>query len=350
LAARALAQGVRNTAVITGALGQDGSLLGEYLASLGHEVVGIVREIPAADRAIAPGGVRLRQMDIVDEAAWRELLSELRPEWIYHLAAAHHSSQEQAGKSTLGVYGEMLRVNFLSTRALAFAALDTVPGSHLVFAASSQMFAPHGACLAVDETTRRDPATLYGHSKSWSMDLLAFLRAQMGMHASTAILFNHESPRRSEQFVTRKITRMAAAAKLGLVGRMELGNLGARVDWSSASDVVRALYLMAQAGHADDYVVASGSLHSVRDVLDTAFGHLDLDWRLYATFREDVPAPALVGRSQKIEQALGWRRTVAFERMITDMVDADLERLARDRAPAPVRQAPTDYRDHSSRK
>jgi GDPmannose 4,6-dehydratase len=318
---------MRETVLITGAFGQDGSLLAENLAGLGHEVVGVVRELPSENRKQA-GCRRVLRTDITDEFAWRALLSDLRPARIYHLAAFHHSAQEEAGKGMLEAWNQMMRINFQSTRALAYAALEAVPDTHIVFSASSQMYTPGNAVLEVDETTPREPATFYGHAKSLSMGLLAFLRTQKGLHASTAILFNHESPRRGPQFVTRKIARMAAMAKRGLGGRLELMNVGARVDWSAAEDVVRALHLMVEAERADDYVVASGCLHTVREVLEVAFGHLQLDWRASVDFREDLTVPALLGRPEKIERALGWRRAVGFERMITGMVDADLERLA----------------------
>lgn len=324
----------RETILITGALGQDGSLLGEHLLGQGHEVVGIVRERDDASAA-APAGMRLMRADLADEAATRVLLNSLQPNAIYHLAAAHHATQDLDANRGAGVYRDMLKVNFLATRSLAFAMLETCPQARLVFAASSQMYAvastDPGACLAVDETTNRNPPTFYGHSKSWSVDLLAFLRRESGLHASSAILFNHESPRRRPQFVTRKITRMAAAAAQagGRGGALELMNIGARVDWSSAADVVRALHLMAQARIADDYVVASGTLHTVRDVLDVAFAHVGLDWRAHVVFKDDAPTAALVGRPEKIERALGWRRLIGFEQMIAEMVDSDLQQFSR---------------------
>jgi GDPmannose 4,6-dehydratase len=326
----------RQTILITGALGQDGSLLAEYLLGLGHEVIGIVRELTDASLA-APVGARLMRADLADEAATRTLLRAVRPNEIYHLAAVHHATQELGANLRVDVYRDMLNMNFLATRSLAFAMLEICPQARLVFAASSQMYsagsAIPGACLEVDETTRREPSTFYGHSKSWSADLLAFLRREAGLHASSAILFNHESPRRRPQFVTRKITRMAAAAASqgsARGGKLELMNIGARVDWSSAGDVVRALHLMAQAGLAEDYVVASGSLHTVRDVLEVAFGHVGLDWREHVAFEQDAPAAALVGRPEKIERVLGWRRLTGFEQMIAEMVDSDLRQFSRD--------------------
>ncbi len=325
----------RETSLITGALGQDGSLLGEYLLGLGHEVIGIVRERTGASAA-APAGMRLMSADLADEAATRSLLGALRPNAIYHLAAVHHATQELDANCSVDVYRDMLEMNFLATRSLAFSMLETCPQARLVFAASSQMYSAGstipGACLEVDESTRRHPQTFYGHSKSWSADLLAFLRRESGLHASSAILFNHESPRRQPQFVTRKIARMAAAAAQAgsRGGKLELMNIGARVDWSSAADVVRALHLMAQADVAEDYVVASGSLHTVRDVLEIAFRHVGLDWREHVAFEQDAPTPALVGRPEKIERVLGWRRQVGFEQMIAEMVDSDLQQFSPD--------------------
>lgn len=326
----------RETVLITGALGQDGSLLTEYLLGLGHEVIGIVREL--ADGSVAaPFGARLMRADLADEAATQALLSAVRPNAIYHLAAVHHATQEQGANFRVDVYRDMLKMNFLATRSLAFAMLEICPQARLVFAASSQMYgagsAIPGACMEVDETTRRDPLTFYGHSKSWSADLLAYLRREAGLHASSAILFNHESPRRRPQFVTRNITRAAAAAASQGSGRgskLELMNIGARVDWSSAGDVVRALHLMAQAGLAGDYVVASGTLHTVRDVLEVAFGHVGLDWREHVAFKQDAPTAALVGRPEKIERVLGWHRLTGFGQMISEMVDSDLRLFSRD--------------------
>lgn len=315
---------MRKSILITGVLGQDGSLLAEHLAGLGHDVVGIVRSELDVARSNVDPRIRLLHVDIADEAGLRALIGEIQPAHIYHLAAFHHSSQEATGKATIDADREILRVNFLSTRAIAFAAVECAPAARLVFAGSSQMYTAHRARLEIDETTPREPATLYGHAKAWSMDMLAFLRSQRHLHASTAILFNHESPRRGAQFVTRKITRTAAAARRGECAQLELMNLGAAVDWTSARDVVRALHLMAEAPSAGDYVVASGRLRTVRDVLDVAFGHLGLDWRPYVAFREDSPVNALVGKPGKAERMLGWRREVSFERMITEMVDHDV--------------------------
>jgi GDPmannose 4,6-dehydratase len=156
------------------------------------------------------------------------------------------------------------------------------------------------------------------------MDLLDFLRRESGLRASSAILFNHESTRRGGQFVSRKITRAAAMAASGQRVQLELLNVGARADWSSAHDAVKALSLMASAEAPRDYVVASGQLHSVRDLLQIAFERVGLDWTQFASFQQDCAAPALVGQPKALEDSLGWRRRVRFQDMVAEMVDHDL--------------------------
>lgn len=312
------------TALITGALGQDGSLLAELLLSRGYRVVGVVRAGSTLPVEGPLTGVAFVATDLVDPMAVRALLEEWRPDELYHLAAFHHSSQDNSVSTALAGKDAMLSTNFLATKTLAFALMEMQSACHLVFASSSQMFTAVEMSHQISEQSPRQPATFYGHVKSWSMDLLAFLRDESGLRASSAILFNHESPRRDVQFVSRKITRAAAQAAAGGRPTLELHNIGARVDWSSARDVVQALSLMGRSGAPRDYVVASGALHAVRDLLQTAFGHVGLDWSQFASFREDRATPALSGQTRAIEATLGWERTVTFEDMVTEMVDHDL--------------------------
>ena len=312
------------TAVITGALGQDGSLLAELLLSQGYRVVGVVK----AD-AVVPTTGPLSQAsfvvtDLADPTAVQALLEMHRPDELYHLAAFHHSSQQSAVSTALDGKEAMLATNFLATKVLAFALLRLQLDCQLVFAASSQIFTALESCHEVSESSARRPSSFYGHTKSWSMDLLEALRNEAGLRASSAILFNHESPRRGVEFVSRKITRAAAQAALGARPRLELQNIGARADWSSAHDVVVALSLMGRSTESRDYVVASSALRSVRDLLQTAFEHAQLDWAPFVSFQDDTAKPALLGRAQVLENALGWRRAVTFERMVTEMVDRDL--------------------------
>lgn len=315
------------TAIITGALGQDGSLLAELLLSRGYRVVGVIRagSAPPVEGPLA--AVVFVAIDLADAAAVRSLLEQWRPDELYHLAAFHHSSADNPVSAALAGKDAMLATNFLSTKTLAFALVETKIPCHLVFASSSQVFTAVNISHEVSESSPRQPSTFYGYAKSWSMDLLAFLRNESGLHASSAILFNHESPRRGAQFVSRKITCAAAQAAAGRRPELKLHNIGSRVDWSSARDVVDALSLMGRSEAPRDYVVASGSLHSVRDLLQTAFGNVGLDWTQFASFDEDRVTPALVGQARALEESLGWRRAMHFDEMVREMVAHDLSAI-----------------------
>jgi GDPmannose 4,6-dehydratase len=315
------------TALITGANGQDGTLLSEWLIGLGYRVVGVVREATQS-RGSHGSGATLLSADLSDPFTMRALLEHWQPDEIYHLAAYHHSSEGNAVDSQLAMMQGMLATNFASTQALAFAVLATGAKPSLVFAGSSQMYTAIDADHRVSELTPRCPSTFYGRVKCWSAELLAQLRVDFGLRASTAILFNHESPLRRSQFVSRKITQAVAAIHLGRLDRLEVLNTRARADWCSAADVVRALHLMATAPVARDYVVASGTLHSVEDLLTLAFGHCGLDWRQYAEAREAREKPALYGDPRLIEIELGWQRLVSFDELIREMVDHDLRMLS----------------------
>jgi GDPmannose 4,6-dehydratase len=313
------------TALITGARGQDGTLLAQHLAGLGYRVVGIERP-GSGPQGAALDGVRMVKADVCDPSVFPALLSEVAPDEIYHLAAFHHSTEDAAHHGGLRSRQAMVHTNFGAAAALAFAVLEAGLACHLVLAASSQMYTAAQHSHVIDELTARKPSTFYGHTKAWAADLFAQLRSEAGLRASTAILFNHESPLKRAQFVSRKISQAAAAAHLGRHVSLELLNIGARVDWSSARDVVQALHLMACSADSRDYVVASGQLHSVRDLLDIAFGHVGLDWRKFATFRVDREEPALCGNPSRLETALGWKRTRSFTDIVVEMVEADIAR------------------------
>ena len=317
------------TALITGVLGQDGSLLAELLLSRGYRVVGVPKAGSVLPTAGPLADAQFAEADLADTAAVRRLLEKWQPDELYHLAAFHHSSQDNSISSALAGKDAMLTANFLSTKALAFALTEMRAACHLVFASSSQIFTASDMRHEIDESSRRQPATFYGHMKSWSMDLLEFLRSESGLRASSAILFNHESPRRGAQFVSRKITRAAAQAASGMTPSLTLKNIGAQVDWSSARDIVEALSSMGRSERPRDYVVASGTLHSVRDFLQTAFASVGLDWTRYAVFDEDRATPALVGKPQALEASLGWKRVTPFEDMVAEMVAHDLSELSR---------------------
>lgn len=313
----------QRAALITGILGQDGRLLAERLLDAGYRVAGIVKPGKTLPDDDLVSRVHVLGVDLTDAAAVAAVMADHQPDEIYHLAAAHHSSQENSLASGLDTQETLFIHNFLTMRAIVSAMTRSRSHAHLVFAASSQMFTPTSLRHEISEDSRREPSTFYGLAKSWCMDLLAFSRRVEGLRASGAILFNHESILRHPRFVSRKITQAAARAYAGLDARLELLNIGARVDWCSAHDVVNALNLMARAERGGDYVVASGVLHSVRDILDIAFGHVGLDWRAHVTFRRDIEESALVGQPRLLRETLGWSPAISFEQMIAGMVDHD---------------------------
>jgi GDPmannose 4,6-dehydratase len=316
------------TALITGAAGQDGRLLSARLLAQGHAVVGIVR--PGTALPPGPPALRFIEADLREPGLFDRLLRELRPDEIYHLAAFHHSAQEAgAGCDVLRSRRQMVDSNFGVCSALAMALLETALPARLVFAASSQMYTPSDAVTLIDEDSPRRPSTFYGHVKAWSTELLGQLRAEHGLRASTAILFNHESSLRRPSFVSRKITLAAAAAAAGRPQPLRLMNLGARVDWSAAEDVVAALQAMAGAATPQDCIVASGRLRSVRELLAAAFGHVGLDWREHTQFDRDSVEPALCGNPQRL-QALGWQPGLDFATWVGQMVDHDRRALQPD--------------------
>jgi len=311
-------------ALITGPCGQDGTLLTRHLRSIGYRVIGIVRPGFLTHSATVHSDFELIEADICEEATWSNLLSEHVPQEIYHLAACHHSTQGGNNSWDQRLKKRMVETNFLSTKALAFAVLKAASPCHLIYAGSSQMYSAEYLQHEINEHSQRKPSTFYGCTKAWSMELLGQLRKDCGLRASTAILFNHESPLRQPQFVSRMISLAAAAASRGDPVHLDLLNIAARTDWSSAYDVVRALHLMATANRPSDFVVASGELHSVRAMLEIAFSHVGLDWSSLVTTKRDVEQPALVGNAALLETTLGWRRQQSFPDMIRQMVDADI--------------------------
>ncbi len=330
----------RQTVLITGALGQDGSLLAERLAAEGHRVIGLVRPgqgsgaiPPAVPPAGAAAGIEPVGIDLGDPAAIDTLVEAVRPDRVFHVAAAHHASDVPLTADTV-VWRAMTTVNFLATTFLIQAILARAPQARLVYAASSQMYRPAPGGALVDEDSHRDPPTYYGLTKSWSMDAIRFARERHGLHGSTAILFNHESPRRPEAFVSRKIAVAAAGIKLGLAEGLRLRNIGAEADWCDAEDVVDALVRMGEAGTPDDYIVGSGTLVPVRSMVEAAFDAAGLDWRRHVACDEDVPRPAVRANPGKIGRQLGWSPRTGITDVLRRMVAADLARLS---AAAPPR-------------
>lgn len=321
-------------AFITGISGQDGSYLAELLLEHGYEVHGTVR--PGTDleaSRLAPllsrlgrGARRLtvHPLDLNRPEGLGELLPEVCPDEFYHLAAPSHVGQsfEQPEAACAAIGLGALRV-LEAVRRLR-------PPPRLFLASSSEIFG-RPTRAPQDEETPLAPVTPYGCAMAFATHLGRAWRVTYGLFVCCGILYNHESPRRGEQFVTRKITRAAAAIKLGLQDALELGNLDARRDWGDARDYVRAMWLALQAAEPGDYVVATGQTHSVREVLAVAFGHLGLDWERYVRCDPRLFRPAephtLVGHAERARRVLGWAPTRAFADIIREMTEADLALL-----------------------
>ena len=316
-------------ALITGITGQDGSYLAELLLEKGYEVFGLTRRLSADNYwriAHIRDRVTLRPGDLLDQLSLIRVLERVRPAELYNLAAMSFvpASWDQP----------MLTGEFNSqgvTRVLeAVRVVD--PSIRIYQASSSEMF---GKVREVPqkETTPFYPRSPYGVSKVFAHYITVNYRESYNLFAASGILFNHESPRRGLEFVTRKVTDGVARIKVGLAGHLSLGNLDAHRDWGFAGDYVRAMWLMLQQPSPDDYVVATGEAHSVRELVEIAFGHAGLDWEKHVRLDPALLRPAevdhLIGDSSRARKVLGWSPSVDFGGLIRMMVDADVERLSR---------------------
>jgi GDPmannose 4,6-dehydratase len=324
-------------ALITGITGQDGSYLAEWLLEQGYEVFGIVR------RSSAPNlwriehildRIELRPADLLDQLSLLKILDEVRPREFYNLAAMSFVPASWDQPLLTGEYNAQG-----VTRALeAVRQVDTK--IRFYQASSSEMFGKVRAVPQSEETPFY-PRSPYGVSKVYGHYITVNYRESYNLFACSGILFNHESPRRGLEFVTRKVTDGVARIKLGLSKELRMGNLDARRDWGFAGDYVRAMWSMLQQDEPDDYVIATGETHSVRELVEVAFGHVGLDWKKHVTLDQRFLRPAevdlLIGTPEKAKAKLGWTPTVDFTGLVTMMVDADLSRLAR--TPEPARAA-----------
>jgi GDPmannose 4,6-dehydratase len=317
----------RPCALITGVNGQDGSYLAELLLAQGYRVLGTVRPASRANlKRIEHLKERIEifELDLLDPAAMQRLIAEQRPSEIYNLAARASSTQLQADPALTAEYNGVAVAHLLES----IRAID--PTIRFCQASSSEMFG-NADRTPQSETTPFRPRNAYGAAKLYAHWMTVNYRETHGLFACSAILFNHESPRRGHEFVTRKVTRAAALIQAGLQERLELGTLDARRDWGFAGDYVRAMWLMLKASAAGDYVVATGETHSVRQLCEIAFGKLGLDYRQYvvenpsATLRVDLTQ--LVGDSSLVRRTLGWSPSVSFSQLIEMMVDADVREL-----------------------
>ena len=316
------------TALITGVGGQDGSHLADLLLAKGYKVVGTTRS-PAADR---PGGLFvLAQWDLRDEVTLRRLIEQSQPDEIYNFAA--YSTGAGMFDEPVGI-GD---INGLTVTRILEAIRTQKPATRFCQASSSEMFGAPAQSPQSEETPLR-PLSPYGAAKLYGHNMVDIYRRRYGVFATSAIFFNHESPRRGPGFVTRRVTDGAARIKLGLADDLAMGNLDARRDWGFSGDYVRGAWLMLQADIAEDFVFATGQTHSVRDLCEIAFSHVGLDYQRHVRQEASAARPhetvAMTGNAAKAAAVLDWRPTMTFSDMICQMVDAELKRLSQHQ-PAP---------------
>lgn len=314
-------------AIITGITGQDGSYLAELLLDKDYEVHGIMRR----NSTFTTGRIEhifdkltLHYGDLADSSSLHHIVSEVQPDEVYNLAAQSHV------KVSFDVPEYTADVTGTGTLRLMEAIRTCAPKAKFYQASSSEMF---GKVLEVPQTEKTPfyPRSPYGAAKVYSYWITKNYRESYDMFASNGILFNHESPRRGETFVTRKITRAVAAIKAGKQDKLLLGNLDAKRDWGFAGDYVEAMWLMLQADKPDDYVVATNETHSVKEFCQIAFEHVGLDWEKYVEVSEKYFRPAevdlLIGDPAHVKKQLNWEPKVGFEELVKMMVDADVKRL-----------------------
>jgi GDPmannose 4,6-dehydratase len=321
-------------AIITGITGQDGSYLAELLLEKGYEVTGVVR------RASAPNiwriehmldRITLRPADLLDQLSLVRLIQDVRPHEFYNLAAMSFVPASWDQPLLTGEY------NAMGVTRVLEAIRQVDPAIRIYQASSSEMY---GRVREVPQTelTPFYPRSPYGVSKVFGHYITVNYRESYEMFAVSGILFNHESPRRGPEFVTRKVTDGVARIRVGLTDHLPLGNLDACRDWGFAGDYVRAMWLMLQQEKADDYVIATGVTHSVRQLVEVAFGHVGLDWQKHVRIDPALLRPAevdhLIGDASKARRVLGWEPTVTFEQLVAMMVDDDIEKLAAPAKPA----------------
>jgi GDPmannose 4,6-dehydratase len=320
--------GKKRKALISGITGQDGSYLAELLLEKGYEVHGMVRRVAIED----PEHRLWRIRHILDEIELHpaslesypsifKLMASIKPDEVYHLAAQSFVSYSFEDEFST------LNANINGTHYVLAAFREVTPKARFYFAGSSEMFGESNVSPQ-NEATPFHPRSAYGISKVAGFQLTQNYREAYGLYASSGILFNHESPRRGFEFVTRKITSHVAKIKLGLANELRLGNLDARRDWGHARDYVRGMWAMLQQDNPDDYVISSGETHSVRDFLETAFGYVGLDYRKYVVSDKQLFRPAevnlLLGDCSKAKKHLGWRYSCEFKSLVQEMVEGDL--------------------------
>lgn len=317
-------------ALITGITGQDGSYLAELLLEKGYEVHGVVRRTSMMNRSRidhlhidehAPEArLFLHYGDLTDSGGLNKILHDVMPDEVYNLAAQSHV------RVSFDNAEYTVDVTALGTLRLLEAIRHICPGCRFYQASSSEMYGGTSP-VAYTEESPFNPRSPYAAAKVYAFHQTKNHREAYGLHASNGILFNHESPRRGESFVTRKVTLAAARIKLGLQSKLYMGNLDAMRDWGFAGDYVEAMWLMLQQENPDDYVVATGEMHSVRELLEIAFGYLDLDYNEYvkidARYFRPTEVDTLLGDPTKAKRVLGWNPKASFRDLIEMMVESD---------------------------
>lgn len=316
-------------ALITGVTGQDGSYLADLLVEKGYEVAGMVRRSSTETSSRIDhlrGKIELLQGDLLDQNSMMSALRDFQPDEVYNLAA---QSFVPTSWNQPVLTGEFTALGV--TRMLE-AVRIVCPGARVYQASSSEMF---GKVREVPqrETTPFYPRSPYGVAKVYGHWITVNYRESYDLHASSGILFNHESPRRGLEFVTRKVSYSVARIKQGKQKELRMGNLDAKRDWGFAGDYVRAMWIMLQQDEADDYVISTGETHSVRELLEVAFGHVDLNYEDFVVIDPKFVRPAevdlLLGDASKAREKLGWKPEVDFKGLVEMMVEADMELVAR---------------------
>ncbi|MDQ2651489.1 MAG: GDP-mannose 4,6-dehydratase [Chloroflexota bacterium] len=318
----------QRTALITGVTGQDGGYLAQLLQAQGYRVVGVTRRTTANARDRLPGDVRdleLVSADLLDQGSLFAIVDQVQPDEIYNLAAQTFvPASWQQPLLTAEVTG-------LGLARLLEAVRLLCPTARVFQASSSEMFGL-AASSPQNEETPFHPRSPYGTSKLYAHWIAANYRESYGLFVASGIMFNHESPRRGAEFVTRKISRAAARIARGLEATLALGNLDARRDWGYAPDFTRAMHAMLQTREPLDLVIATGESHTVREFCETAFSLVGLDWQRHVTVDPTLIRPAevdaLVGDASRAEKLLGWRPTMSFPDLVREMVETDVDLLA----------------------